>query len=188
MEEFEIKFLEVDVPELEKKLTAIGAKKVGEYMYRRRHFDYSDLRLDKKHEWIRVRDEGDKITMAHKKRINPGQNIKDAIINECEVEVNDFDKACQIFFSIGLEEKNYQENKRIRYKKGDIEYDIDIWPKLPAYLEIEGKDIESVEIAGCELGFDIKDSVRYTAWHMYKDKGIDLHDYQRITFDGFVKK
>ena len=81
MEEFEIKFLEVDVPELEKKLTAIGAKKVGEYMYRRRHFDYSDLRLDKKHEWIRVRDEGDKITMAHKKRINPGQNIKDAIIN-----------------------------------------------------------------------------------------------------------
>jgi len=29
MEEFEIKFLEVDVPELEKKLQEIGAKKVA---------------------------------------------------------------------------------------------------------------------------------------------------------------
>lgn len=188
MEEFEIKFLEVDIPQLEKKLIEIGAKKAGEYFYKRRHFDYPDLRLDKNHEWIRVRDEGNRIVLTHKKRINPSQPIKDAVMNETEVEVDDFDKTCQILYAVGLEEKNYQENKRIRYKKADIEYDIDIWPKLPPYLEIEGKNIQSVEIAARELGFDPNEAVRYTAWHMYRDKGINLGDYQKITFDGFVKK
>ncbi|HTE48729.1 MAG TPA: hypothetical protein VK675_02390 [Candidatus Paceibacterota bacterium] len=47
MEEFEIKFLEVDVLKLEKKLLEIGANKVGEYAYSRALFDYPDLRMKK---------------------------------------------------------------------------------------------------------------------------------------------
>ena len=191
MEEFEIKFLEVDVPELEKKLLAIGAKKVGEYFFRRRHFDYPDLHLDKKGEWIRVRDEGEKITMAHKKISNFDQNKKDrrdVIIEEQEIVVSDFDAACKILFAAGLMEKNYIESKRIRYVKDGIEYDIDIFPKLPPYLEIEGKSIESVREAASELGFDLEKAVRYTAAQMYKDRGMNLHDYQIVTFEKFVKK
>ncbi len=191
MEEFEIKFLEVDVPELEKKLLHIGAEKVGEYFYKRRHFDYPDFRLDDSGQWIRVRDEGNKITMAHKRIANFDLNKKDrknVIIEETEITISDFDSACQILFSIGLIEKNYIENKRTRYIKDAVEYDIDTFPQLPSYLEIEGKSLASVEKAASELGFDVSKSVRYTATQMYKDRGIDLRDYQTITFEGLIKK
>ena len=76
MEEVEIKFLNIDIPTMEEKLLSVGAEKVGEYFYRRRHFDYADESLDKKGEWIRVRDEGDKITMAHKKLLAYDKDIK----------------------------------------------------------------------------------------------------------------
>jgi adenylate cyclase class 2 len=190
MEEIEIKFLNIDIPAMEEKLLAIGATKVGEYFYKRRHFDYEGWPLDKSGEWIRVRDEGDKITMAHKKFTTYDRNVKvskDVIVEEREVDVNDFDKACEMLFAIGLIEKNYQENKRIRYKKGEVEYDIDIWPKIPPYLEIEGPELSLVQNAAIELGFDLKDAVRYTGWQIYNDYGINLHDFKSVTFDKWIK-
>ena len=191
MEEVEIKFLNIDIPTMEEKLLSVGAEKVGEYFYRRRHFDYADESLDKKGEWIRVRDEGDKITMAHKKLLAYDKDIKvarDVIIEESEIEVSDFDTASNILYATGLIEKNYQENKRIRYKKGEVVYDIDTWPKIPTYLEIEGPTLGLVEDAALELGLDKADSVRYTAWQIYQDFGIELHDFRVVTFDEWIKK
>jgi adenylate cyclase class 2 len=191
MEEIEIKFLNIDVPETEKKLLDIGAEKVGEYFYHRRHFDYPGEPLDKKGEWIRVRDEGDKVTMAHKKFLNYDRNVKvakDVIVEEREVDVSDFDKACEMLFAIGFVEKNYQENKRIRYKKGEIEYDIDFWPKIPPLLEIEGPELGLVQDAATQLGFDLSNAVRYTGWQIYNDYGINLHDFKRVTFDEWIEK
>ena len=45
---------------------------------------------------------------------------------------------------IGFFSKAYQENNRIRYILDDVELDIDSWPLIPTYLEIEGKDENSV--------------------------------------------
>ena len=39
----------------------------------------------------------------------------------------------------------YQENKRIRYMLNGVELDIDFWPYIPPYLEIEGKSEEAVK-------------------------------------------
>ncbi len=191
MEEIEIKFLGIDIPTIEKKLLDIGAVKVGEYFYKRRHFDYPGEPLDKNGEWIRVRDEGEKITMAHKKFLNYDRNVavaKDVVVVEREVEVGDFDKACELLYAIGFIEKNYQENKRIRYVKGEIEYDIDIWPRIPPYLEIEGPELEMVQNAAIELGFDLSKAIRYTGWQIYNDYDINLHDYKSVTFGEWIKK
>jgi len=38
----------------------------------------------------------------------------------------------------------YQENKRKVYSRNDIEFCIDTRPKVPTYLEIEGKDEKAV--------------------------------------------
>jgi len=67
MEEFEIKFLEINVPELEKKLIQIGAKKIGEYDYVRAVFDYPVFRLDTNNGWIRLRTDGKETTLTYKK-------------------------------------------------------------------------------------------------------------------------
>jgi len=69
MEEIEVKFLNIDPDLIENRLKEVGAKKVFERFYKRKAFDYPDLRLDKAGAWIRLRDEGDKITLAFKQRI-----------------------------------------------------------------------------------------------------------------------
>ena len=69
MEEIEVKFLNIDPETIQKKLAEIGARKVGEYFYRRRVFDYPDFRLDKQNAWLRLRDEGDRVTLSFKRRI-----------------------------------------------------------------------------------------------------------------------
>ncbi|MEK7106064.1 MAG: CYTH domain-containing protein, partial [Patescibacteria group bacterium] len=122
MEEYEIKFLEVDVPALEKKLLEIGAEKVGEYNYKRAIFDYPDWRLDKDHSWIRLRTDGKETTLTYKKRLgttsSDGQT-SDEGMQEIETGVDSYQKTYDLLTSIGLIIKREQENKRVRYQKGD---------------------------------------------------------------------
>ena len=59
-------------------------------------------------------------------------------------EVEDFYKANEFLKKIGFENRSYQENERIQYILNDVEIDIDSWPMIPAYMEIEGKSEEAV--------------------------------------------
>ncbi len=191
MEEYEIKFLEVDVPELEKKLIKIGAKKVGEYDYSRAIFDYSDLNLDKRHAWVRVRTDGKESTLTYKERIGIKSNdgsIADDGMKEIEVEVENYEKTCQILLSIGLVVKIEAKNNRIRYAKGEVVFDIDFYPKIPPYIEIESSSLEKAQEAAEELGFDSQKGLICSAKQVYKKYGINLDDYSSITFEGMIKK
>jgi len=40
--------------------------------------------------------------------------------------------------------RSYQENERIQYILNDVEIDIDSWPMIPTYMEIEGKSEEQI--------------------------------------------
>ena len=189
MEEIEIKFLEIDSEALIKKLESLGAKRVFERLYRRRVFDYPDWRLDKDYSWLRLRDEGDQITLAFKKQIKPGEKGEnDQGMHESEITVNSFEETSNILFKMGLIEKTYQENKRIRYTLNDIEFDIDSWPKIPTYLEIEANSWEKVEEATKLLGLNLEDKKIFSTKEVYKNYNIDLLDYQRVTFEEMILK
>lgn len=61
---------------------------------------------------------------------------------------------------LGYEELSYQENKRITYILRDVTFDIDTYPMIPTYLEIEGTNEEDV------LKYiDILDLKMYTIIH-----------------------
>lgn len=191
MQEIEVKFLDINVDEIEKKLVQIGAVKVGEYHYRRRIFDYPDLRLDKANAWLRLRDEGEKITLSFKQRIGTKAHdgsANDEGMKEIEITVSDFEKTGVLIESLGFIEKYYQENKRTRWKKGDVEFDIDSWPKLPPYLEIEAPDMEQISHTIHELGLNPADQKIFSTNQIYHMHGIRELDYQRMAFDGFLKK
>jgi adenylate cyclase class 2 len=191
MEEIEVKFLDIDVDEIQKKLKAIGAEKVGDYFYRRRTFDYPDLRLMKQGAWLRLRDEGDRVTLALKQRLGMVSfdgKTNDTGMYETEVIVSDFDKTAELLNLLGFKEKFYQENKRIRWRKGSTEFDIDIWPRIKPYLEIEAQSWADIDTATLALGFDPKDRKIFSTQQVYRLNGIDENDYQRMTFDEFVKK
>ena len=179
MEEKEIKFLEIDRASLEQRLIALGAKKVGEYHYRRIVFDYPDFRLDKEASWLRLRGEGDKVTLTFKQRLGVGG--RDALsgdegMYERETIVGDFDATREILLKVGLIEKMYQENKRTRYILNGIECDIDTWPLLPPYLEIEGRTWDEVYGVAERLGLKREDAKIFSANQTYRLRGLDDRD------------
>lgn len=191
MEEIEVKFLNIDPTSIENKLKAIGAERIFEKLYRRRVFDYPDLRLHKKGAWIRLRDEGEKITLTYKERIGmktfDGKTNDDSM-EEVEVNVSDFNKTAELLDKIGFIEKFYQENRRIRYQLDDIEFDIDFWPQLDPYLEIEAPSWEKIDEAIKLLGLNPEDKRIFSTTQIYKLKGIEDIDYKEITFNRLIKK
>jgi len=191
MEEVEVKFLDIDQKTIEKKLKKIGAKKIFDKLYKRRVFDYPDLRLHKQGAWIRIRDEGDRVTLTFKKRVGVKSHdgkINDKTMEEIEVGVNDFRATTKFLKSIGLKEKFYEENRRIRYKLGEIEFDLDFWPKLKPYLEIEAPSWKETNKAINLLGLNPKDKKIFSTYQIYKLAGIDEEDYKKITLKGLIKK
>ncbi|MFH1840790.1 MAG: class IV adenylate cyclase [Candidatus Shapirobacteria bacterium] len=191
MEEVEVKFLEIDPEEIQKKLLVLGAKKVFDRKFCRRVFDYPDLRLDKQGAWLRVRDEGDQITLTFKQRLgikSHDGSSNDESMEEIEVIVSDFEKTAEILRKIGLEEKHYIENRRIRYLWRGIEFDLDFWPMIPPLLEIEAKSWKEIEKAIAVLGLDPSKKKIFSAYQVYAIYGVDENKYQIITFDRQVKK
>lgn len=197
MEEIEVKFLNIDPEEVENKLKKLGAKKIFEKLYRRKVFDYPDLRLNNQGAWVRLRDEGDKITLTFKQRLGIKTHDSKTILysttndegmEEIEIEVEDFEKTGQILTKIGLKQKLYEENRRIRYQLDDVEYDIDFWPQLEPYLEIEAPYWEEIDKAVKLLGLNPADKKIFSTYQIYQLKGIDENEYQEITFEKMIKK
>jgi adenylate cyclase class 2 len=188
MEEFEIKFLEVDIPELEKKLISIGAKKVGEYDYMRALLDYPDFSLNKNHSWLRLRTNGEETTLAYKQNVNALENTTHQGVKEIEVVVDNYAKTQDLLKSLGFVVKREEKNKRIRYTKGSVVFDIDSWPLIPPFVEIEANSFAESESAAKELGFNPKDGVVCSAGKVYEKYGLNTKDYSLISFEKMVKK
>lgn len=186
MEEYELKFLDVKIPILEKLLVSLGAQRVGEYDYHRVIMEDPEGEMKKKHSWIRLRTDGKETTLTYKQSIKEGE--KNIGMKEIEVGVEDYEKTLELMkalgFSVWLEEKN----KRLRYIKGDVVFDIDSWPGIPTYLEIESDSYEKVKQAASELGFDPEKGILGTAGSVYKHYGINIDDYSMISFEKMVKR
>lgn len=136
--EYEVRVLEIDKDKLVKKLETLGAKKVAEFDYKRRIYNFNPA---VNHKWIRLRTDGKKTTLTIKKL----ESLEIDGTKEIEIEVSDFEETNNILNELGYDSHTYQENKRIRYILNDVELDIDSWPYIPTYLEIEGKDEKSVK-------------------------------------------
>ena len=136
--EFEERILEVDKEKMISKLENLGAIKKGEWFQKRYVYDFNPVR---ENEWIRLRTNGEVATLAYK---NVEKNTVDGT-KELEVEVSDFEETNELLNVLGYKAKGYQENKRIRYMLNDVEIDIDSWPMIPTYMEIEAESEEKVK-------------------------------------------
>ena len=135
--EYEIRILEINKDEIIKKLEELGATKKGFYEQKRYVYDLKPIENGK---WIRLRTNGKVTTLTYKDIVS---NTIDGT-KEVEIEVDDFNKTNEFLEKIGFENRSYQENERISYVLNDIEFDIDSWPMIPTYMEIEGKSEEQV--------------------------------------------
>lgn len=167
--EIEAKFLDINADELRTKLKEVGAELIyPERQMRRCTFDYPDTRLKEIGGWIRVRDEGDKITFSYKQ-------LNDRTLHgtkEIETTVGDFEKTVDLLKAIGLSQKSYQETKREKWVLGDSEVTIDTWPWIPTFAEIEATTEPGIKHLAQKLGFDWNDALHgsvETAYQKYYD-------------------
>ena len=176
--EFETKVLEIDVDEIKKKLKELGAKEEEEMFFRRIVFDQGSDPSSDNSDWIRLRTDGKKTTLTHKARRGFGIDGTE----ENEVEVSDFETAERIFSNIEFKKRIYQENKRILFRFEDIEFNLDTWPGIPTYLEIEAPSIERVNEGLKILGLEGKEIGNVPVYHVYTKYGIDLHSIDWLKF------
>jgi adenylate cyclase, class 2 len=188
-QEIEAKILNIDVVEIEKKLKAIGAVRKGEKFFKSISCDYPGFPLDKNNSWVRLRDEGDKVNLAYKRRLVTDNTIgKDVGMEEVEVTVSDFETTKEFLLKIGLVVKFAQEKKRVTWEKDNVTFDIDTWPRLPTYLEVEGESWEEVDAAILALGLKLEDKKICSTTQIYEMAGIRDKDYIKMTFSEFVKR
>ncbi len=183
--EYEATFENVNKEDIRKKLRKLKAKLVKpECLHKRVVFD-----LPKGHEiyggWLRVRDEGDKITLSFK--VIDGDKIENK--KETCLIVNNFNDAVNILQGIGCQRKGYQENKRELWELDGVEVCIDEWPFLEPYVEIEGKSEKEVIDVSKKLGFDYQKALFCSVDTIYNRKynvpeEVVIHKTPEIKFDG----
>lgn len=164
--EYEVRVLEIDKAKMIETLENLGAKKNGDWHQKRYVYD---IIPKSENSWIRLRTNGIKTTLAFK-------SVETKTIDgtkEVEVEVSNFEDTNTILNQMGYYAKGFQENKRIQYILDDVEIDIDTWPKIPTYLEIEGKDKESVNKIIQKMNIEQSKISTLDVQSLYKHYGYD---------------
>jgi len=136
--EYEVRVLDIDKEKFIQKLEKLGAKKEADFEYKRRVYDFNP-KSNKK--WIRLRTDGNETTLT----IKILESLEIDGTKEMEIKVSDFDETDKMLNELGYTSNSYQENLRTRYILNNVEIDIDTWPYIPTYVEIEGKSSKDVQ-------------------------------------------
>lgn len=152
--EYEATFQNIDIEDIRTRLGVCGAVLVRPMFLQKRAVFF----LPKGHEvqggWLRVRDEGDKITMSLK--VVDGGTIQNQ--KEICLTVDSFSEACDMLIGIGCTQKAYQETRRELWMHGGVAITIDEWPFLPPFVEVEGESEGVVKTVSERIGFSYADA------------------------------
>jgi adenylate cyclase class 2 len=181
--EIEAKFLEINSSQLREHLHQLGAVLVyPERLMVRETFDYPNNSLREIGGWVRLRNEGDIITLSYKQ-------LNDRSLHgtkEVEVEVNNYNQAKDFLLNIGLIIKSIQETKRELWRLDTTEITIDTWPWIPAFCEVEGPDETTVKHVATQLGLDwtqaLHGSVEIAYQHYYDVTDEEIWGWKEIKF------
>ena len=174
--EYEVRFLEIDKERIIERLEELGAIKKGDYNQKRYVYNLVPSQEGK---WIRLRTNGSITTLTYK------DIEKDTVdgTREVEVQVDDFEKTNELLERIGFKNKGYQENKRTQYILNGVEIDIDSWPMIPTYLEIEGKSEEEIIKIQKLLNMDESKKTMLNCKDIYMQiYGIDIDKIKELKF------
>lgn len=164
--EYEATFINVDKDEVRQRLTAAGAVLVRpEFLQRRIIFDLPPGKQDPSR-WLRVRDEGDRITLSLK--VVDGDRIENQ--QELCLTVSSMDDAVELLTVIGCRTKAYQETKRELWQLDDVEITIDEWPYLEPFVEVEGQSEAAVQEVSRQIGFDYSQALFCAVDRLYELK------------------
>jgi adenylate cyclase class 2 len=173
--EYEAKALDIDVAGVRHRITAAGGRRLGEVLLRR--FVY-DVAPGDSSRWIRLRDDGTQATLTVKEIAHDGIDGT----TETETTVGDFASTHDLLQRIGFTAKSYQENRRESFELAGGRLEIDTWPLIPAYLEIEGDSRDHVVSVASMLGLSADQLTGENTVKVYARYGIDLGELSELRF------
>ena len=147
--EWEATFWPIDKEDIRARLAQVGAVRSHEERLMRRYVLHLPGGVRPGNDRVRVRDEGDKVTMTIKKT---GDTIEEQ--KEFEIEIDDLEKGRAFLGHLGCTPMAYQETRRELWIVDGTHTTIDEWPHIEPWVEIEGVSEEVVKAAAEKLGFD----------------------------------
>lgn len=180
--EIEARFLEIDKGALVKKLEALGAKDLGETLLEEIIFYGPQAEWLHERRFARLRKSGNKATLTYKHH----DRIAADGAEEIELEVSDIKKAEAFLAKIGFPPYRRQEKKRHKLQLDGITIDIDTWPRIPTYVELEGQSEEALKDVARKLGFDWASAIFHDARYIIENHyHIPVGTMRWFTFDRF---
>lgn len=149
--EIETKVLDIDAAQIVQKLESFGAQKVSQGRLVVDWFDFRNTKEGDEPWFLRIRtnSKGEtEVTWKAKSDIL-GTARKHKEIN---FPIPHPDKLADLFGELGLKNYAHQEKDRTTYTYKDWQFDIDQYPGMPAFVEIEGTSEEHVKEAMDILG------------------------------------
>lgn len=139
MHEIETKVLEVDVEDVSRKIENLGAKKIEEILLKVDWFSLPGIAKDKQPWYLRIRSYSTgRVEITWKDEPKLIGNLRKG--SEINVIIDDHEKMKTLFESIGLVCYAHQEKKRVSWELGNVQFDLDTYPGMPSFLEIEVED------------------------------------------------
>lgn len=154
MLELEVKVLNIDVVQMEKKLVDLGAEFIDKEEQVNMIIDKEDNYIENKlNAYLRIREttsllDGKKIKHMTFKKQEKQEKIR--VSKETTAEIKDIKNMLEILNSLGYKIVKEGFKKRISYRIGGIRFDIDQWDENTypnPYLEIEVNKEEDLEKA-----------------------------------------
>ncbi|MFE2929338.1 class IV adenylate cyclase [Streptomyces sp. NPDC059278] len=175
--EYEVKVLGIDPADISRRILAAGGTESAPAHVMRRYVYDAVPHIPGR--WVRLRDTGDAVTLCVK------EISTDAIdgTRETEVTVGDFTETASLLRLAGLTPRGYQENRRTSYTLGPARLEVDEWPRIPPYLEIEADDEAQVWEAAAALGLDRDNLTSINTTKVYGLYGIDLESIADLRFE-----
>ncbi len=151
--EIEAKLKVNSLPEIEHKLSELGAEFLAEQLQTDYHFDDSDARLTMTDRCLRLRREavaGRERYFLTFKGAKEKSNFKKR--QEIEIEIKQAKSAQKLLSALGYEKVLVVEKKRLLWRIGGCYVALDQLPLLGAFVEIEGPDDKTIADVQQSLG------------------------------------
>lgn len=103
-------------------------------------------------------------------------------MKETEIIVNSLEETNELLENLGFSYRSYQEKRRVKYILNEHEIDIDTWPVLPTYFEVEGTDKNDLEKILNLLGYSFEDAFSCTVDEIYQTIGMDINNMKELKF------
>ena len=147
--EIEVRFLEIDVEGLIHKLMKVGATDRGEDFFREIIFyDKASKWQYEEKKFVRIRQTNKNIFVTFK------HNEEDTATGtkEIEFEIKNLEVVKKFLEEVGLVAFREQEKRRHTFILDEVVVDIDTWPSIPTYVELEGSSEEALKGVAAKIG------------------------------------